>query len=125
MLWNMSTAAQNISLGAYGERVAAQALVAKGMVVIDRNWRCPEGEIDLVLRDGDTLVVCEVKTRSSEAFGHPLEAVTATKADRLRQLANRWVEAHDVRPPGIRIDLVGVLRKPRGPAEVVHVRGLG
>lgn len=121
----MSTAAQNISLGRYGEAVAARTLVDHGMVVIDRNWRCPEGEIDLVLRDGNTLVVCEVKTRSSAAFGHPLEAVTQAKADRLRRLANRWVEAHDVRPPGIRIDLVGVMRGPRGAAEVEHVRGIG
>jgi putative endonuclease len=121
----MSTAAQNISLGRYGEAIAARALVAKGMVLIDRNWRCREGEIDLVLRDGDTLVVCEVKTRSSDAFGHPLEAVTPDKADRLRLLANCWVDAHGLRPPGIRIDLVGVLRGPRGAAEVEHVRGIG
>jgi len=121
----MSTAAQNISLGRYGESVAARALVDRGMVLIDRNWRCPEGEIDLVLRDGDALVVCEVKTRTDEAFGHPLEAVTDEKAHRLGRLAARWVEAHDVRPAEIRIDMVGVLRQSRGAAVIEHVRGIG
>ncbi|WP_310962871.1 YraN family protein [Nocardioides terrisoli] len=121
----MSTAAQNSSLGAYGERVAARLLTEQGMVVIDRNWRCPEGEVDLVLRDGTTLVVCEVKTRSSADYGHPLEAVTPEKANRLRRLALRWLEHHDVRPSGLRIDLVGVLRNGRGAADVQHVRGIG
>lgn len=121
----MSIARHNSGLGAYGERVAAQRLVEAGMVLIDRNWRCDLGEIDLVLRDGDTLVVCEVKTRSSAAYGHPLEAVTPAKAARLRRLAARWLQEHDVRPPGVRLDLVGVLLAPQGPAEVEHVRGVG
>lgn len=121
----MSGSARNSNLGAYGERVAAQRLVDEGMVVVDRNWRCDAGEIDLVLRDGDVLVFCEVKTRSSAAFGHPLETVTAVKAERLRRLAVHWVEEHGVQPGGIRIDLVGVLLAERGAAEVEHVRGVG
>jgi putative endonuclease len=112
-------------LGRYGERVAARFLAEHGMVLLDRNWRCETGEIDLVLRDGDVLVVCEVKTRTTTAFGHPLEAVTETKADRLRELAVRWVAAHEVRPEGVRIDLVGVLMQRRGRALVEHVRGIG
>ena len=95
------------------------------MVLLDRNWRCDAGEIDLVLREGDVLVVCEVKTRSSTAFGHPLEAVDEAKADRLRELAVRWVAAHDVRRDGVRIDLVGVLMQRRGRPVVEHVRGIG
>lgn len=121
----MTSAARNHTLGRYGETVAARWLVDHGMVLIDRNWRCPEGEIDLVLRDGTTLVVCEVKTRSDQRFGHPLEAVGAVKADRLRRLAVRWIEAHDVRPTDIRLDLVGVLRQERGASRVEHVRGIG
>ena len=113
------------ALGRYGERIAAQHLIDRGMVVLDRNWRCEAGEIDLVLRDGDVLVVCEVKTRSSTAFGHPLEAVTEVKADRLRMLAVRWMAAHDVRPAGVRIDLVGVLMQRRGCPVLEHVRGIG
>ena len=121
----MTGSPRNNSLGAYGERVAAQRLVGEGMVLVDRNWRCDLGEIDLVLRDGDVLVFCEVKTRTSAAYGHPLEAVGPSKAERLRQLAERWVEEHDVQPDGIRIDLVGVLLAERGAADVEHVRGVG
>jgi putative endonuclease len=121
----MSSGARNSNLGAYGERVAAQRLVDQGMVLVDRNWRCDLGEVDLVLRDGDVLVFCEVKTRSSTTYGHPLEAVGPTKGARLRRLAARWLEEHDVHPRDVRIDLVGVLLAARGAAEVEHVRGVG
>jgi putative endonuclease len=113
------------ALGRYGEQVAERHLVEQGMVVLDRNWRCELGEIDLVARDGDALVVCEVKTRSGLGYGHPLEAVTARKLARLRRLAARWVHDHGVRPPIIRLDVVGVLSRPPGPAVVDHVRGVG
>ncbi len=121
----MSSGARNSNLGSYGERVAAQRLVDQGMVLVDRNWRCDLGEVDLVLRDGNVLVFCEVKTRSSAAYGHPLEAVTPAKGARLRRLAARWLAEHDVHAPEIRIDLVGVLLAQRGAAEVEHVRGVG
>lgn len=112
------------AVGAYGERVAAAHLIAAGMVILERNWRCPAGEIDIVARDGDTLVVCEVKTRRGTGYGSPLEAVTARKAARLRRLAGAWVHERGVHLPEIRIDLVGVLRPRRGPAQVEHVRGV-
>ena len=86
------------ALGAYGERLAARLLVEQGLVVLDRNWRCPAGEIDLVLRDGDVLVVCEVKTRTSSVCGTPHEAITPVKLARLRRLAAAWV-ARARRPP--------------------------
>src|SRR3954471_12575523 len=113
------------ALGRYGERVAALHLTGRGMVLLDRNWRCDAGEIDLVLRDGDVLVVCEVKTRSSVSCGTPQEAVTAAKLARLRRLAACWMTAHDVHAPDVRIDLVAVLRPRRGPSQVDHVRSLG
>lgn len=121
----MSTGRQNSALGAYGERVAERHLVDDGLEVLDRNWRCSAGEIDLVLRDGDTLVFCEVKTRSGTAYGHPLEAVDSTKTERLTRLAVAWIERHDVVAQEVRFDMVSVLRSPRGAAEVEHVRGLG
>jgi putative endonuclease len=111
-------------LGAYGEELAARHLARQGMVVLDRNWRCELGEIDLVLRDGSTLVVCEVKTRSSTAFGTPHEAVTERKVARMRALAARWLQAHNVRPLDVRLDMVCVLRPRRGPVEIDHVPGL-
>lgn len=111
------------AVGRYGEEVAARTLVAAGLVVVERNWRCDAGEIDIVARDGDVLVVCEVKTRTSTRFGSPLEAITPAKARRLRRLALRWVDARGVRPPEIRIDVVGVLRPASGPTQVEHLRG--
>ena len=95
------------------------------MVLLDRNWRCELGEIDLVLRDGPVLVVCEVKTRSSDDFGSPLEAVRPAKAERLRRLADRWREDHGVPADEVRIDLVGVLQDGHGAPAVDHVRGVG
>jgi putative endonuclease len=119
-----ATAAGRRALGAYGERLAARHLVGQGMVLLDRNWRCDIGEVDLVLRDGDTLVVCEVKTRSGLAYGTPHEAVTDVKLDRLRRLAWRWAEDHAIRPGDVRVDLVAVLRPRRGASQLEHVRGL-
>ena len=121
----MSGSPHNAGLGAFGERVAAQRLVDEGMVLVERNWRCDRGEIDLVLRDGDVLVFAEVKTRTSAAYGHPLEAVSPAKGERLRQLAACWVEQHGVSPGGVRIDLVGVLMQRRGRPVLEHVRGIG
>src|SRR5919112_703130 len=82
----MATAAQRLATGRYGEERAAHWLAGQGMVLLDRNWRCELGEIDLVLRDGAVVVVCEVKTRASGAFGSPVEAVTPAKLARLRRL---------------------------------------
>jgi putative endonuclease len=112
------------ALGAYGEQVAATHLVAAGLTILERNWRCEIGEIDIVARDGDTLVVCEVKTRSGTGFGSPFEAVTPLKAARLRRLAARWMLDRQIHPADVRIDLVGVLRPRRGAAQVEHVRGV-
>lgn len=119
------TATRNQALGAYGERVAATHLQGQGLALLDRNWTCDEGEIDLVLRDGPTLVVCEVKTRTSLDHGSPHEAITDDKLARLLRLGTRWADAHHVSPPEIRVDLVAVLRPGKGRALVEHVRGLG
>ena len=94
-------------------------------MLLDRNWRCPDGEIDLVLRDGRVLVVCEVKTRTSYLCGTPHEAITDAKLDRLQRLGQAWMQAHDVVADGTRVDLVAVLRPAKGPAVVDHVRGVG
>ena len=112
------------ALGRYGETLAERHLTGLGMVLLDRNWRCPDGEADLVLRDGVTLVVCEVKTRSNHDHGSPHEAVTPEKVERMGRVAQAWLTAHDVSPPGVRLDLVAVLRPPRGASVVEHVRGL-
>ncbi len=116
------------ALGKYGESLAARRLAEAGMTVLERNWRCGRtGEIDIVARDGDVLVVCEVKTRRAGAIGyeHPMAAVTPGKAQRLRGLAERWIHAHGGAPPGgVRIDLVGVVLPERGAPVVEHARGV-
>lgn len=112
------------AVGRYGERVAVRHLEHSGFTVLDRNWRCAEGEIDVVAQDGDVLVFCEVKTRSGGAYGDPAEAVVAAKAQRLRRLAVRWMAARAVVAREMRFDVVSVLRQPRGAAQVRHLRGV-
>jgi len=114
------------ALGKYGEDLAARRLTESGMTVLQRNWRSGRaGEIDIVALDGDALVVCEVKTRRTGTFEHPMAAVTPAKTQRLRGLAERWLQEHGGAPPGgVRIDVVGVLLPDRGAAVVEHVRGV-
>lgn len=121
----MATARQRMAMAGYGEAAAARYLGERGMVVLDRNWRCEIGELDLVLRDGETLVFCEVKTRASAAYGSPLEAVTPAKAARLRRLAARWMETRGVRVEHVRLDLVGVCLSASPSGRIDHVRGVG
>ena len=112
------------ALGRYGEQVAARHLVGDGFVVLERNWRCDLGEVDILARDGDVLVVCEVKTRRSTSHGAPFEAVTERKLHRLERLGMRWMRERAVRPASMRVDVVSVLRPASGPTVIEHVRGL-
>ncbi|WP_168583597.1 YraN family protein [Gephyromycinifex aptenodytis] len=114
------------ALGEYGERLARRYLSESGLVVLDQNWRCEHGEIDVVASEGDTLVVCEVKTRRRELLGPAVEAVAPTKAARLRRLAGCWIEAHPQRERtrDVRIDVIGILRPDVGPARIDHLRGV-
>ena len=118
------TYARNKALGRYGENLAAAHLQSLGMVVLQRNYRCRFGEIDIVARDGSTLVICEVKTRTSISHGTPLEAITGQKAARLRRLAQQWLADHDVNPPSVRIDVVSVLVPGKGAPSVERVSGV-
>lgn len=112
------------ALGRYGEDLAARHLEDDGFVVLERNWRCELGELDIVARDGDCLVLCEVKTRSSLRHGSPFEAVTERKLHRIERLGLAWMRARAVRPRSMRVDVVSVLRPTHGPSVVEHVRGL-
>jgi putative endonuclease len=112
------------ALGRYGEEIAARHLVSDGFVVLERNWRCDLGELDIVARDGRVLVVCEVKTRRSTSHGSPFEAVTQRKLHRIERLGLRWMRERGVRPSTMRVDVVSVLRPPSGPTVIEHVRGL-
>ena len=123
-----------VVLGRYGENLAARHLTAAGLSVLARNWRCREGEVDIVAREGDVLVICEVKTRRDIAFGTPLDAVTPAKAARLRRLAVRWLAdqrlgAADDSASGyegyseVRFDVVSVLLPAAGGPIIEHLRG--
>jgi putative endonuclease len=120
-----TTDQKNRALGAYGETLAARHLTTAGMVLLERNWRTQTGEIDLLLREGEVLVVCEVKTRTTDACGLPHEAVDIAKVHRVRLVAEEWVAAHAADPREVRVDLVAVIRPPKGPSVVEHVRGIG
>jgi putative endonuclease len=112
------------ALGQHGEQLAAGFLTEAGLTVLGRNWRCREGEIDIVALDGQTLVICEVKTRSGVRFGSPLEAITRQKARRLRRLAAAWAAQSGSYFEEIRIDVVGVLASQPGEFSIEHVRGV-
>jgi putative endonuclease len=107
----------NARVGRQGEDRAAGHYRASGYAVLDRNWRCAEGEIDLVCARGDTLVVCEVKARRRGIHGHPVEAVTSAKQRRLRRLAAAWLRGQRARWAIVRFDVVSVLD---GAVEVVE-----
>ena len=112
-------------LGRDGEQAAVNYLESCGFRILDRNWRCADGEIDIVAVDRHTFVVCEVKTRSGTRYGTPLEAVGRAKRSRLRKLAVRWLTAHGVRFDQIRIDVVGLLYDGTGGFTIEHLRGVG
>jgi putative endonuclease len=94
--------------GILGERLAAEFLRERGYPVVETNYRCPEGEIDIVARHGDSLVFVEVRTKQSRQFGTPEESITPVKKKRLRLAEARYHEAHDDLPEQWRIDVVVV-----------------
>ncbi len=107
-------------LGRRGEALAAAYLEVRGYRIIDRNWRCAQGEIDLVATINERVVFVEVKTRSGLGYGHPLEAITLQKLARLRRLARAWCAAHPGKAREIRIDAVAVIAPRIGPPTVEH-----
>ena len=112
------------AVGRYGEDVAEAHVRGRGWQVLERNWRCRDGELDLVGLDGDELVVVEVKTRRSAAYGHPAEAVTSIKLARVRRLAALWLAAHDVHPRSVRVDVIAVVLHRGQAAQVEHLVGV-
>jgi putative endonuclease len=108
---------QRRELGQSGEDAAAAWYVEQGYDLLARNWQCREGEIDLIVRHGRTVVFCEVKARTTDAFGAPVEAITRSKRDRLRRLAVRWLADQPTPVREIRFDVVSVLD---GRIDVLH-----
>ena len=113
-------------LGRAGEDRAARYLGELGYVVLDRNWRTPGGELDLVAADGREIVVVEVKTRRGLGFGHPFEAVDHRKRRRLWRLAMAWASAHPEHARGrdIRLDAIAIVGPHPGTAALEHLQDL-
>ncbi len=108
-------------LGESGEDLAAALYRRQGFTIVDRNYRCPIGELDIVARKGSVLVFCEVKTRSSDRWGDPSEAVGRAKQGRLKRLAGHWLAGHRTGHARIRFDVVAVSAPPGAPPRVVQL----
>jgi putative endonuclease len=101
--------ARRQALGRYGERRVERWYADHGYRVLDRNWRCPLGELDLVVTDGEQLVFCEVKTRSSDRYGTGFEAITPRKQQQVRRLAAQYVRQRGGWSGPIRCDAASVM----------------
>lgn len=112
---------QNQNLGRYGENRATDFLSRLGYAIIERNWRGPAGEIDIVAQDGNCLVFAEVKTRSRLGFGHPFEAITEAKMRRMRVLAAQWCQSRSRGVVEVRLDAISVLVS-RGKVTIEHLK---
>ena len=108
-------------LGRRGEDLASDYLRESGLTIVERNWRCAQGEIDIVARTGEELAFVEVKTRSSLAYGHPFEAITTNKLARLKRLAALWCREHPGSHERIRIDAIGIIAPTLGLVEIEHL----
>jgi putative endonuclease len=100
--------AEHNQLGKIGEDLAAKHLLRKGYQILERNWRSSRDEIDIIARDGDWLVIVEVKTRTSEYFGEPETAVTVAKQKSLVRAAEGYIMEHDYKGE-TRFDVIGIL----------------
>lgn len=123
-----STSSDRIELGRRGEDLAFDYLRKSGMLVLDRNWRPTgagvRGELDIVARDGDELVIVEVKTRRSIAYGAPVESITRRKIRALRSLALAWLDQRSIHAPNMRFDVVSIIIPPAGQPVIEHLRAV-
>ncbi|HVW81217.1 MAG TPA: YraN family protein [Mycobacteriales bacterium] len=108
-------------LGINGENYAVRYLIGAGFTIVTRNWRCPDGEIDILAADGPTLAVIEVKTRATDAFGQPYEAVNWRKSARLRRLAAQWLREHPW-PGPVRFDVISIVMPKDVVPTLQHIR---
>lgn len=114
----------NQELGAAGEELAANFLIGAGYTVLERNWHCDLGELDIVARHEGQIIGVEVKTRSSLGFGHPAEAVNQAKLRRLSRLIRRWCQLHGYRHQSVRVDVLAILATPGRKPRIEHLIGV-
>lgn len=115
---------RNQALGRLGEDLAVRYLEARNYEVVGRNWRCRHGEIDIIARHGDQLAFIEVKTRSSNNFGHPFEAITTPKLSRMHSLARLWCQEHPGEKARVRLDVIGILAPRGAKPRIEHLQGV-
>ena len=96
------------SVGILGEKLARDFLKKRGYLILESNYRCPEGEIDIITRHKDSLVFVEVRTKRSLEYGSPEESITSTKMEKLRAVAAHYQQTHENLPASWRIDVVAV-----------------
>lgn len=108
-------------VGILGEKLARDFLEKRGYRILETNYRCPEGEMDIVARHEDFLVFVEVRTKTSLEFGSPAESITPAKMEKLRTVAARYQQAHDNLPPSLRIDVVAVELDGKGKPLLIEV----
>lgn len=111
-------------VGRRGEELAARHLVGAGMQLLDRNWRCRAGEVDIVVRDGPAVVFVEVRTRRTIRLGGPLESVTPAKVARMARVAQSWLACYGPFRGQVRLDVLGLLLGPGGAVRIAHVAGV-
>lgn len=116
--------ARNVEIGALGENIAVEYLGEQGMVVLERNWRCRYGEVDVIGEDDGTVVFVEVKTRTGGGYGTPAEAVTHAKQARIRRLAALWLREQPRGWPTVRFDVVAVVLAPGCVPETTHLEAV-
>ncbi len=102
------------ALGALGEKRAAEFLKQRGYRILETNFRCREGELDIISRDNDCLVFVEVRTRSSADFGTPEESITRAKKEKLVAVALAYLQTHRNLPESWRFDVVAIEVGPQG-----------
>jgi len=106
---------QNLQTGKLGEQMAAAYLQEAGYRILERNYRCPFGEIDMIAQDGDTLVFVEVKSRRSEKFGLPQLAVGSEKQRRISKISLYYLQNHRLGDSNVRFDVVAILLRSLNP----------
>ena len=111
------------ALGSDGEDLATEFLRTKRIVPLQRNWRCRDGELDIVATDGVRLIVCEVKTRSGTSFGEPAESVSPQKAERIRLLTRQWLAEHPLSLAEVRFDVLSIVWPSGASPRIQHFEG--
>lgn len=111
-------------IGRQGEDAAVRYLQEQGWKILARNWRCSQGELDVIAQDHQTIVFIEVKTRTSHFSGHPLESISAAKVRRLRILATHWLAQQTLYWPHLRIDAIALDWIDGNATNLEHIQGV-